>query len=129
MPRRSGYATPAEWRSTPAFPDDELRKAIFSAAGGQDNLEFAVTIVGDLTRPPEDHYYEDLLSRYSQIRQFLPTLLRTITFLSTAGGKPVLEALAFLRTLEDQRRPTPRCFPGACCRTHVSSAGDALATL
>jgi hypothetical protein len=38
------------------FPDDELRKAIFAAAGGEDNLEFAITTVGDLTRAPEDHY-------------------------------------------------------------------------
>ena len=37
----------------------------------------AVTTVTALTRPPEDHYYEDLLSRYGQMRQFLPTLLRT----------------------------------------------------
>ena len=39
-----------------SFPDDELRKAIFAAAGGEDNLEFAIPIVGDLTRPPEDHF-------------------------------------------------------------------------
>lgn len=50
-----------------------------SGVRGLQNLEFAVTTVGDLTRPHEDHYYEDLLSRYSQIRQFLPTLLRTIS--------------------------------------------------
>jgi hypothetical protein len=107
MPQRSVYATPVEWRSTPVFSDAELREAVIAAARGEDNLEFAITIVGDLTRPPEDHYFEDLLSRYSQIRQFLPTLLRTTTFLSTAGGKPVIEALAFLRTLEDQRKSAP----------------------
>ncbi|MCA1646163.1 MAG: hypothetical protein LC797_12120, partial [Chloroflexi bacterium] len=33
---------------------------------GDDNLEFAITTVGDLTRRPEDHDYQDLLSRYSQ---------------------------------------------------------------
>jgi len=39
-----------------SFSDDKLRAAIFAAAGGEDNLEFAITTVGDLTRPPEDHY-------------------------------------------------------------------------
>ena len=97
-----------------SLPDDELREAIFAAAGGEDHLDFAITTVGDLTRPPEDHYYEDLLSRYSQIRQFLPTLLRTIRFLSTAGGKPVLEALAFLRTERPPRsKQEPRQRAGS----------------
>ncbi len=36
------------------------------------------TTMTDLTRPPEYHYYEDLLSRYGQMRQFLPTLRRTV---------------------------------------------------
>jgi Domain of unknown function (DUF4158) len=111
-----------------SFPDDELREPIFAAAGGEDNLEFAITTVGDLTRPPEDHYYEDLLSRYSQIRQFLPTLLRTITFLSTAAGKPVLEAIAFLRTIEDQRKPNlapaPRDVVNRAWRSLVLDADD-----
>ncbi|MDQ6669853.1 MAG: hypothetical protein M3069_03740 [Chloroflexota bacterium] len=38
-------------------------------------------------------------------------LLRTITFLSTAEGKLVLEALTFLRILEDQRKPNPATAP------------------
>jgi len=72
----------------------------------------AVTTVTALTRPPEDHYYEDLLSRYGQTRQFLPTLLRIVSFEGTAAGRPVLDAVAFLRRIEGQRKPdisdTPR---------------------
>jgi hypothetical protein len=52
----------------PRYHDQELREAIFAAAGGEHPLELAVTAVSDLTRPPEDHYYEDLLSRYGQMR-------------------------------------------------------------
>lgn len=55
----------------PRYPDREPREAMLVAAGGEERLEIAVTTVTDLTRPPEDHYYEDLLSRYSQLRQFL----------------------------------------------------------
>jgi hypothetical protein len=72
----------------------------------------AVTTVTALTRPPDDRYYEDLLSRYGQMRQFLPTLLRTVSFDGTAAGRPVLDAVAFLRRIEGQRKPdvsdTPR---------------------
>jgi TnpA family transposase len=89
----------------PRYSDLELREAMLAAAGGEDKLELAVTTVTDLTRQPEDHYYEDLLSRYSQMRQFLPTLLRTVPFQGTAAGRLVLEALAFLRQLEGQRKP------------------------
>jgi hypothetical protein len=89
----------------PRYGDLELREAMFTAAGGHDHLELAVTTVTDLTRPPEDHYYEDLLSRYSQMRQFLPTLLRTVIFQGTAAGRPVLDAVAFLRQLEGRRKP------------------------
>jgi len=71
---------------------------MFTAASGAERLERAITVVGELTRSPEDHYYEDLLTRCSQSRQFRPTLLCTITFLSTAAGKPVLEPLGFLRS-------------------------------
>lgn len=96
----------------PRYLNLELREAIFAAVGGEHNLEMAVTAVSDLTRPPEDHYYADLLSRYSQMRQFLPTLLRTVAFDGSAAGRPVLEALAFLRRIEGQRKPdlsdTPR---------------------
>jgi hypothetical protein len=87
------------------YPDLELREAMLVAAGGEEQLELAVTRVTDLTRPPEDHYYQDLLSRYNQMRQFLPTLLRTVPFQGTAAGRQVLDALAFLRQLEGQRKP------------------------
>jgi hypothetical protein len=42
--------------------------ALRAAAGGEERLEMVVTTVTALTRPPEDHYYEDLLSRYGQMR-------------------------------------------------------------
>jgi len=83
-----------------------------AAAGGEERLEMAVTTVTALTRPPEDHYYEDLLSRQGQMRRFLQTLLRTVSFDGTAAGRPVLDAVTFLRRIEGQRKPdasdTPR---------------------
>ena len=88
----------------------------------------AVTTVTDLTRPPEDHYYEDLLSRYGQMRQFVPTLLRTVVFDGTAAGRPVLDAVAFLRRVEGQRKPdlsdTPRGVVTRAWRSLVLDADN-----
>src|SRR5258708_31394834 len=39
------------------------------------------------------------------MRQFLPTSLRAVSFDGTAAGRPVLDAVAFLRRIEGQRKP------------------------
>ena len=39
------------------------------------------------------------------MRQFLPTLLRTMSFDGTALGRQVLGTVAFLRRIEGQRKP------------------------
>ena len=51
------------------------------------------TQVETLTRPPDDHYYPELVERYRQVRRFLPTLLRTVSFEGTQAGQPMLEAV------------------------------------
>ena len=88
----------------PRYRDPEVREAVFAAVAPEDLAE-AVLTVEALTRPPDDGYYADLLGRYSLVRQFLPTLLKTIAFAGTAEGRPVLEALAFLRRIEGQKQP------------------------
>jgi len=84
--------------------DDKLRAAIFALIP-QKQLEQDVATVGSLSRD-EDNYYEYLLGGYAQVRRFLPQLLRTIVFEGTSAGRPVLEALEFLRTLEDNPKAT-----------------------
>lgn len=88
----------------PAIPPAEIRTIAEERIGGTE-LDLAITVVGDLTRPPDDHYYDDVLTRYSMVRQFLPSLLRTITFEGTAASAPVRAAVAFLREIEDQKKP------------------------
>jgi hypothetical protein len=67
--------------------------------------------VKQLTRPPDDNYYEELVERYKSMRRFLPTLLRTVAFESIQAGQPLIEAWAFLRQLEHQRQPDMRHAP------------------
>jgi hypothetical protein len=60
--------------------------------------------VETLTRPPNDHYYPELVDRYRRVRRFLPALLRTVSFEGTQAGEPMLDTLGFLRHIEPQRR-------------------------
>lgn len=76
-----------------------------------DQLHAAVTTVGELTRPPEDTYAQELLTRYLMMRRFLPTLLRTLDFASTPGGRPILEAVQFLQRVEGRPRASMQSAP------------------
>jgi len=84
--------------------DAEVRATIEEAIGGI-AIDHAIAVVDTLTRPPDDHYYDDLFTRYSTMRQFLPTLLRTVTFAGTTAARPVLDAVAYLREIEGQKAP------------------------
>lgn len=86
------------------YRDREVREAAFARIAAEDLAE-AATVVAALTRGPDERYYDDLLGRYSLVRQFVPTLLKTLTFGGTPTGQPVLEALAFLRRIEGQKVP------------------------
>jgi len=69
----------------------------------RDQLTAAVHAVGELSREPES-WAEQLLSRYSHVRRFLPALLDGLQLGATAGGQPVLTALDALRNMEGRRR-------------------------
>jgi TnpA family transposase len=80
--------------------------------------------VEQLARPPDDHYYPELVDRYRRVRLFLPTLLRTLSFDGTQAGQPMLKALDFLSQSESKRHPdmhqAPLDFvPGAWRRVVV----------
>ncbi len=80
--------------------DAELRAEVFAHIS-REQLAAATERVGELARPADDAgYYEELLSRYSQVRRFMPDLLRTIEFQGTSAGQPVLDAVSFLREAE-----------------------------
>jgi len=68
-------------------------------------LAEAVALVESLARPPEDDYQGELLDRYRRVRRFWPCLLRTVTFQATQAGRPLVNALSILASLEDQREP------------------------
>src|SRR3954470_3618652 len=96
----------------PGCADRRVRDAVFARVP-RDQLTQAVAQVADLVGPPDEHYYEDLRSRYSQVRQFLPTLLQAVEFTATGASRPVIEAIRFLKTIEGQKRPDMSQAPRA----------------
>jgi hypothetical protein len=84
-----------------------------SPASPRDQLTQAVAQVADLIGPPDDHYFEDLRSRYSQVRRFLPALLEAVEFAATDAGRPATEAFRFLKAIEGQKRPDMSRAPTA----------------
>ena len=85
----------------PSVADSTLREAVFAVVKRED-LEAALRQVERLVRPPEDMYYRELKESYRRVRTFLPSLLQTVRFGATPAGRPVLEALEFLRKPEDR---------------------------
>jgi hypothetical protein len=89
-----------------------LRERIYARVPAE-YLQAAVTTVGELTRPPDDTYAQELLGRYLMMRRFLPTLWRTLEFESTPGGRPTLHAVQFLQRIEGRPRASLQAAPRA----------------
>lgn len=89
-----------------------LRERIYDRVPPE-HLRAAVTAVGELTRPPDDHYAQELLGRYLMMRRFLPTFWRTLEFDSTPSGRPTLQAVQFLQQIEGRSRSLMQRAPRA----------------
>ena len=96
----------------PGCADRRVRDTVFARVP-RDQLTQAVAQVADLVGPPDDHYFEDLRTRYSQVRRFLPALLEAVEFAATDAGRPATEAFRFLKTIEGQKRPDMSQAPQA----------------
>ena len=94
-----------ELKAAAEDPEADLRATVMRLA--VEHVDQAAATVAELARPPDDRYFEDLPSRYSHVRRFLPHLLRLVTFEGTDAAKPVLAAWDFLRRQEVER-PKPR---------------------
>jgi TnpA family transposase len=112
----------------PACDDLAVRSTIFRHLP-REHLAAAAAQIEALARPLDERArYAEMFRRYTTVRRFLPTLLRTVTFEGAAAGRPVVEALAFLRRLEEERpRPNlaeaPRQVVPAAWRRYVFEDG------
>ena len=90
--------------------DAQVREHVFARIPVE-QLQTAVTVVGELTRLPDDTYAQELVGRYALMRRFLPTFFRTLEFESTPGGQSILDAVQFLSSLEGRRSPHIQSAP------------------
>ncbi|MCP4304390.1 MAG: Tn3 family transposase, partial [bacterium] len=88
----------------PAIPDGEVRTAVFQRIP-ETRMRQAIETVDALARPPDVNYEQELVERYRRVRLFLPEVLRQVRFSATPSGKPILEALAFLRAIDGKTPP------------------------
>lgn len=79
--------------------DQQVREQVWKRVS-KEQLEEAVEKVEALARPADDNYYQELLSRWRQVRRFLPTLLRTLDFQANLAGQTTLKAWRFLQSIE-----------------------------
>jgi TnpA family transposase len=94
----------------PSYPDEQIRNIVFKNISRESLME-AVVIVEQLTRPPNDKYYEQLLGNYKQVRHFLPKLLDIISFSSTKAGQGIITAWDFLKSVEKIKKPSMQKAP------------------
>jgi TnpA family transposase len=102
--------------------EGSVRRQVFTQIP-RERLVAASAQVATLARPPDDHYYPELVERYRRVRLFLPALLQTIVFEGTQAGQPVIEALRFLQQIAPRRHPdlqhAPLAFVPAAWRRLV----------
>jgi len=94
-----------------ATPDAEVRAVIFETVG-RDLLKIAYDKVGVLAEPPDDVYFAELRKHRGQFR-FAPALLRGLDLNAAPAGKSLLDAVEYVRAVQDGGKrsgPAPVAF-------------------
>ncbi|RUR14069.1 Tn3 family transposase [Legionella sp. km772] len=84
--------------------DQEVRSKIFNTVGYEE-LIIAVTEANALIQPPDDVFYRELEDKEQTIKNFLPALLRVIHFDGNEAGKPIIQALDWLKSKSKKEAP------------------------
>lgn len=117
---------------TAANPEGDIRAMLDTMDVGP--FHAAADTVKLLAQEPDDGAEQMLAARYNTTARFLPDLLKTFEFESSPAGEPVLDALAFVKSLKGRRRPIqawevpakflrgrfrPMFHPGMACSVFV----------
>ncbi len=84
--------------------DQEVRSKIFNTVGYEE-LIIAVTEANALIQPPDDVFYRELEGKEQTIKNFFPALLRVIDFDGNEAGKPIIQALDWLKNKSKKEAP------------------------
>lgn len=110
------------------FASPEIRTRVYAKVP-RETVQQALEQVKSLTRPPEDTFLPELLQRYRSVRKFLLPLLEAVDFQSTQAGKPLLQALEFLKSgMDDPARcdwsQAPQGVISSAWKRHVIVKGE-----
>ncbi|WP_204357845.1 MULTISPECIES: hypothetical protein [unclassified Streptomyces] len=99
--------------SAAADPSSDIRATLDAMDVGP--FHAAAETAKLLAQEPDDGVEQMLAARYNTTACFLPDLLKTFEFESSPAGDPVLDALAFVKSLKGRRRPIQgwRSRPGS----------------
>jgi hypothetical protein len=107
-------------------PDRAVRR-VFERISREELAE-AIARIDNLARPEDDQYFKELRAQHRRLR-FLPGLLRTISFAGAPAGKPILEAIEYVRAIADDGRrpgPAPTAFVPAAWARQVRDENGAV---
>jgi TnpA family transposase len=79
-----------------ALPDEQLRTAVFALVS-RETLVHTLKEIGELVRPPDDVFFQELQKQHGRVRRFMPDLLEAIRFSAVPAGADLLAALEHLR--------------------------------
>lgn len=84
--------------------DREVRTRIYNTIGHR-HLTAAVEEADAIIQPHDDVFYNELEKKEQTVKNFLPTLLRVIYFEGNEAGKPVIQALKWLKCRSRKEAP------------------------
>jgi TnpA family transposase len=108
--------------------EKELREKVFQKAP-LEVLSVALKIVQSLVRPPNDVYFHELQGSYRRVGIFLPTLVKHIRFGATPTGKPIADALNWVRDNITRSKPghdAPSGVISPAWKPHVLREDDSI---
>jgi TnpA family transposase len=88
-----------------AVTDSAVREAAFAVVPRGEIAE-ALAKIDEIVRPPGDLYFAELRAQNARTR-FMPGLLRSLALGATPAGKPVLDAMTYLRASDGRRKTAP----------------------
>ncbi|SMD12266.1 Tn3 family transposase [Rhizobium sp. RU36D] len=95
----------------PDTPDDAVRNAVFQLVD-TDALAAAVERVGELAEPHDETYFSEL-RKFNRKIAYTPALLTGLDLGAAPAGRPLLEAIEYLRAIHSGRKrtgPPPTTF-------------------
>jgi TnpA family transposase len=92
----------------------------------QATIDEAILRIDDLTRPPDDPYFDEIISMHRRVHKFLPALAKTVPFGANPAALPLLVGIRHLQSLDGHgkpRAPLPVAFVPKAWRSRLQKAG------